>query len=300
MPYTGISTLFQQIVRNTQLSQASLDDASGKHERVRRALNKRYWSTDSGSANSMLVGSYGKNTEITPPSDIDILFELPWSVYTRFNDRTGNVQSQLLQEVKSVLLDTFPSTDVCGDGQVVSVPFSSYAVEVLPAFHSSDGEYWHANSNDGGSWRKTDPVAERSALASSNARTGGKTTHLVKLAKAWKRTRNVKIKSFVLELAAVRFLDQWAYDTANGAFTSYSWYDFMMRDFFPWLLVQRNSSWYLPGLQIYDTIAVGDAWVAQAEFAASASARATEHGQADRLESAKSEWRNVFGIYVPT
>src|SRR5919109_911786 len=123
MAFEGTSALFQRLIANLQLTSEQTADAAGKHQRVRRALNSWYWGVDNGTANSLLIGSYGKDTEIRPPSDVDILFELPWSVYQRYQDRLGNKQSQLLQEVKSVLERIFPTTRMRGDGQVVVVPF---------------------------------------------------------------------------------------------------------------------------------------------------------------------------------
>jgi hypothetical protein len=293
----GEHAFFEKLVRDVQLGSAAYTDASGKHDRVRRCLNRHYYSHDSGSANSFLVGSYGKNTEIRPPSDIDILFELPPSVWTRYQNRTGNIQSALLQEVKGVLLNSFSTTAICGDGQIVSVPFVTYAVEVLPAFRTQDGRYLHADSNGGGRWRTTHPKQEISDLTTSNAATGGKTIHLVKLAKAWKAARNVAIKSFVLELAAVKFLAQWQHNRlSTGDLSGYGFYDWMMRDFFRWLEGQTNQSWWIPGAT--ELVHTGNAWEAQARFAAAAADRACTHHSADRPVSAKGEWKNVFGDYV--
>ena len=56
----------------------------------------------------------GKDTDIRPPRDVDVLFELPLSVYQRLQSVTGNRQSQLLQEVKSVLPREYPTTALRG------------------------------------------------------------------------------------------------------------------------------------------------------------------------------------------
>jgi hypothetical protein len=293
---SGEFTFFSNLLRDVQLTPGETADAAGKHSRVRSCLNRHYYSVDNGVKNSFLVGSYGKNTEITPPSDVDILFELPYSVWARYQSRLGNVQSHLLQEVRSVLLRSFSTTAIHGDEQIVSVPFSTYAVEVLPAFVTPQGAYVHADANGGGKWRTTHPRQEMIELSRSNAATGGKTIHLVKLAKAWKVSRAVKIKSFVLELAAVKFLAQWPYNTYNGNLTGVAIYDWMMRDFFKWLPSQTDQWWITPGVP--DFVQTGNTWEAQVRFAASASARACEHHAANRPDLALQEWRNVFGPYV--
>lgn len=121
--------------------------------------------------------------------------------------------------------------------------------------------------------------------------------HLVKLAKAWKRARNVSVKSFVLELGAQRFLTQWPHNRgSDGLLTGYGFYDWMMRDFFKWLEERWAESWIIPGTT--DVIYTGSDWRAQAAFATSAATRACEHHSGDRPYSAESEWKNVFAEYL--
>ena len=71
---------------------------------------------------SIYVGSYGRGTAINT-SDLDVLIQLPDSEYERFSSMYGNGQSRLLQAVKNAILDTYPNTDIKGDGQVVVVSF---------------------------------------------------------------------------------------------------------------------------------------------------------------------------------
>jgi len=292
MPYEGVSTLFQNLVMNTQLTPEQYDDASGKHHRVRAVLNQAYYGITNNTANSFVVGSYGKNTEIKPPSDIDILFCLPPSVYERFSKRSGNIQSQLLQEVKEVLQANWKSTSMKADGQIIFVPFVTYAIEVLPTFLLQSTQYWHADANNGGQWRTTDPKAEKERITTSNIATKGKTIHLIKLAKAWKESRTVKIKSLVLELLATNFLTQWQHTNTTG----YVYYDFMIRDFLNYLLGYKNSYVTIPGTG--DVVFTGDLWVAQATFAYNAAIRAADYGAEDKLSSAKTEWGSIFGNYL--
>ena len=70
---------------------------------ITKKLNKHYYDIDDDESNMYIVGSVGRTTAIKNTSDLDILFNLPKSVYDRINDNDGNKQSQLLQEVKNVL-----------------------------------------------------------------------------------------------------------------------------------------------------------------------------------------------------
>ncbi|MBM3552614.1 MAG: nucleotidyltransferase [Alphaproteobacteria bacterium] len=151
---------FNRFLSNICLTDAQKTDGVTKRESVCRALNANYYASSSGTANSRYVGSWGKTTRIRPPRDVDVLFELPTSVYNRFEGRTGNKQSQLLQEVKTVLSATFPNTNIRGDGPVVMVPFVSFAVELLPAFRLTNDRFWIPVTADGGKYVTTDPDAE--------------------------------------------------------------------------------------------------------------------------------------------
>lgn len=57
-------------------------------------------------------------------------------------------------------MKTYPDTDMSGDGQIVLVRFGSYSVEVVPAFRLQNGRYWIRDTNNGGSYKQTDPRAE--------------------------------------------------------------------------------------------------------------------------------------------
>jgi hypothetical protein len=88
------------------------------HAGVRRSLNSHCYDSSSASANSFLIGSWGKYTKTRPPRDIDLYFVLPYEIYQRFESVQGNKQSALLQEDRRVLQGTYPNTNLRGDGQV--------------------------------------------------------------------------------------------------------------------------------------------------------------------------------------
>ena len=111
---------------------------------------------------SIYVGSYGRGTAINT-SDLDVLIQLPDSEFNRFSSMYVNGQSRLLQAVKNAILDTYPNTDIKGDGQVVVVSFTDgMRFEILPAFKIQN--YWGYNAtyrypdtHMGGNWMTTNP-----------------------------------------------------------------------------------------------------------------------------------------------
>lgn len=315
-----VAQRFNKFLSNIQLTKAQLEDAITKHTGIRRVLHEAYYSSaykslaeaqrelaiyksrvieayvksdvqlDEGYKyrTSLLVGSYGKNTAIAPPSDIDILFELPASELSRYDSYAYNGQSQLLQDVKKVLQKTYPRTHIRADGQIVSVPFSSYKVEVLPAFKRKDGSYCYPDTHGGGSWRITNPKAEMEYISSSNKRTKGNTVKLIKLIKAWKHHCNVPIASLVIELRAINFLKGWAYYDKGATY-----YDWMIRDFFSELIDCVNGHCKIPGID--EKKQYGDAWESKARTASARSTKACEYEAEDNYSLATVEWKKIFG-----
>lgn len=156
-----------------KISQNHRNLISLRYHTVTRAINNEFWSSSSDSLHSLYVGSYGRNTAIDT-SDIDILVELPSSLFDRFNNLSGNSQSRLLQTVRNAILNAYPRSDVRADGQVVKIAFSDgMDFEIVPAFKSWDGTYKYPDSNTGGSWKSTNPKAEQEAMLQKNRNSNG-------------------------------------------------------------------------------------------------------------------------------
>lgn len=161
------------------ISSEQRSDISYRYKRITRAINREFWDSESVTEHSSYVGSYGRGTAIDT-SDIDILMELPRDMYNQYDAHKGNGQSRLLQTVKNAILETFPHSDVRGDGQVVVVNFTDgIKFEILPAFKNLD--YWgrwtrkydYPDSNMGGNWLSTNPKAEQEAMEQKNRESNG-------------------------------------------------------------------------------------------------------------------------------
>jgi hypothetical protein len=102
-PWVAVRQRFAQLNQNTSLTLLQKVDGRTKLSGVLNCLNQGYYDLPSGEANSLLIGSWGKDLATRPPRDVDVYFVLPPDVYYRFQNRLGNVQSALLQEVRGVL-----------------------------------------------------------------------------------------------------------------------------------------------------------------------------------------------------
>lgn len=285
---------FNLFLSRLELSPLQRNNALTKAANVDRVLRNTYYPLLGMSNHAhIIVGSYLKGTAIAPPSDIDILFILPYHNFKRINSYAENCQSALLQEIKTKLLNSFPKTEIKADGQAVLVPFSSYNIEVVPCFRSTNNLYVIPDSNDGGKWKFTCPSEEKRSLQASNFRCLGNTIKLIKMIKAWKNYCSVDIKSLVIELRSIYFLEKWAHYNKGSVY-----YDWMIRDFFGELLKYVNGSCIIPGLQ--EKIEYGDAWKSKAETAMSCAQKACEYESMKKPELVSQEWKKIFGDRFPS
>ena len=104
---------FNEFISNLQID--NFDDINTSLEGIAKKLNQKYYD-NSTTDNYLMVGSMGRNTSIKGESDIDVIYELPDGVFERFDDYESNGQSQLLNEIRDVLKEKYPSTDIKGDG----------------------------------------------------------------------------------------------------------------------------------------------------------------------------------------
>lgn len=290
----GVGENFKAFCDNLIVDNQS--DISYRYKRITKRLNLDFWSTDSETSHSLYLGSYGRNTAIKGFSDLDMLFQLPYSEYTRFNNYTGNGQSALLQEVRESIKKTYSVTSIGGDGQVVVVPFTDeMKFEVLPAFLNNNDSYTYPDSNNGGSWKTTNPKPEIDAMQLRDNTYKGNLRRLCRMMRAWKGKNSVSIKGLLIDTLAYQFVGSWEYRDK-----SYLYYDYMVRDFLLYLSNQDTNKqyWTAPGSGSY-VYKIGS-FQYKAKQAYNVSLEAIDHDSNSRPYSASSKWREIFGTKYPT
>ncbi|KXI28031.1 SMODS domain-containing nucleotidyltransferase [Paraglaciecola hydrolytica] len=159
----SLSNWFSDFCSNLQIQDGGT--ISSRYKAITRRLNTDFWSTTSDTSHSLYVGSYGRGTSIQGFSDLDMVFELPSSLYFQYDKYTGNGQSALLQSVRNSMQKTYSTSSIGGDGQIVSVSFQDgITFEVVPVFTNKSDSYTYPDSNGGGSWKTTNPRPEISAI----------------------------------------------------------------------------------------------------------------------------------------
>lgn len=188
---------------------------SNRYRRITKSINRTFWNSDSETAHSFYVGSYGRGTAIDT-SDLDVLFEMPDEEYDHFTSVYSNGQSRLLQAVKNAILDTYPNTKIKGDGQVVVIRFSDgMKFEILPAFRNNtiwgwDGTYKYPDTHMGGNWMTTNPKAEQEAIKEKNNTSNGL------LYETCKHIRYVRDNYYSTYHLSGVIIDTFCYDAIKG------------------------------------------------------------------------------------
>lgn len=268
-----------------------------RYSRITRRLNTDFWTTTSDTAHSLYVGSYGRNTAIAGFSDVDMIFQLPYSEYERYNNYSGNGQSALLQAVKASIEKTYATTSIRADGQVIMVPFDDgITFEVVPTFVNDNDSFTFPNANDGGSWKVTNPRPEIKAIRDRNAVTNGNLIPLSRMMRDWKNKWSVPVGGLLIDTLAYQFIETWEHRDK-----SFVYYDYMCRDFFKWMANQdENQEWWrAPGSGQY--VWGKGLFQYKAKRCYNLSLEAIEHEMATpkREWSAKQKWREIFTTNFP-
>ncbi|PIR38563.1 MAG: nucleotidyltransferase [Alphaproteobacteria bacterium CG11_big_fil_rev_8_21_14_0_20_39_49] len=288
----SLTSNFYDFCSSISLSQDKKDSISCRYKRITKQLNKDFWDTDSELSHSLYVGSYGRGTCINKVSDIDILFQMPYSVYKQYNSHLGNGQSALLQAVKNSLTRTYSTSHLRGDGQVVQINFDdNIKFEIVPVFINKDERsFTFPDSNNGGSWKITDPKSEQNAISSIDKLCNYNLKHLCRMARSWKSQQRVPISGMLIDTLAYSFIQTWKYKDK-----SYTYYDWMFRDFLEFLfgLSETQEYWLAPGSK--KAVYKKDNFHYKAKTSYNMSLDAIEYMRKNMEYSAIQRWKEILG-----
>lgn len=286
---------FNQFCKNLRMSASVVSNVQSRYHAITKRINQDFWSSNSDTLHSFYVGSYGRGTAIYT-SDIDIVVELPWSEFSKYDNYSGNGQSALLQAVRNSLMKTYSSSRVSADGQVVDISFSDgVKFEVVPAFKWFDSSgYSYPDTNNGGSWKGMNPKDEIKAFNELNATTNGNLKRLCRMMRAWNTQKGVLMPGILIDTLAYRFMQRYKH-----ADKSYTYYDWMSRDFFQHLMdVADQDYWLIPGSgrKVYDKYGFD----CEAKEAQAKCLEALTHGDNDYYYLWHDDWRSIYGSKFPT
>jgi tRNA nucleotidyltransferase (CCA-adding enzyme) len=177
------SQTFKDFLANIKIGDDKAVDISYRYGRITKALNQEFRDTDSKTANSLQVGSYGRYTGINGISDLDMLFIMPASKWIDYNKPGG--QTKLLQDTKTAISKTYPSSDIKVDRCVVTVNFTDSHIDVQPVFEVEEQDYRYPDTYGDGSWKITKPRKEMDAMVEFETNKNRNLRRLCKMARSW-------------------------------------------------------------------------------------------------------------------
>lgn len=292
----SVADYFLQFCVVLRIGAEKRSSIASRTQAITRRLNLDFRLLNSESMNRFYGGSYGRGTGIVSVSDIDLIYELPASVYAQYNAYAGNGQSALLQAVKNSIAKTYPSTALGGDGQVVVIRFTDgIKYDVLPAFANQAGGYTFADTNNGGQWRACKPKQEIEEFSKRNRECNGNLVELSRMARAWKDKNSVPMSGMLIDTLAYQFIGTWPHRDK-----SYLYYDYLTRDFFAYLaaLPEEQQYWLTPGSGSYAWKSGSFSYKArQAELRAR---EAIAHLVSGQNWSAKQKFIEIYGTSFPS
>lgn len=281
-----ISEMFQGLLDNLKIDNA--DVISLRYEEITASLNKKFRDTESKTANSLQVGSYGRWTAIKGISDLDMLYIMP---ATKWADYKDGKQYELLSDTKDAIKARYPTTEIFVDRLVVRVLYKSFHVEVQPVFENTDVSFTYPDSYNGGKWKDTKPREEIKAMSEFDANKNKNLRRLCKMARAWKNKHGVAMGGLLIDTLAHNFLKS----TSDYDDKSYTYYDWMTRDFFQYLMNEPDKDHY-QALGSGQDVKVKKKFQKKAKKAYQLSLKAIEAGETD---AANDKWKKIFGRSFP-
>jgi len=201
---TTITSSFQKLKENLEITGLQTSTVSTRQNNVRDVIKK-----DLSVLDSFLTGSYSRSTMIAPlkEADVDIFVVLDSKYFHNYNNAQNGGQAGLLDLLKRTLRKTYTETpDISRNGQAVTIRFTDFMVDVVPAFNRQGGGYLIPNAISQ-NWISTDPKKHVEIVANSNKAHNGDFVPLVKMIKAWNKNNNKYFSSFHLEVLALSILN---------------------------------------------------------------------------------------------
>lgn len=286
----SVSDMFKGFLDNLKVDNA--EQISLRYGEITRSLNQQFRDSDSTTANSRQVGSYGRYTGIKGISDLDMLYIMPKG---KWDEYKNGGQSRLLTDVKDAIKARYPKTNIRVDRLVITVTYSNFHIEVQPVFQEidSNGEIYfkYPDTYYGGKWKDTKPLQEILAIKTLNEEKNKNLRSLCKMARAWKNKHGVVMGGLLIDTLAYNFLKSTTYFDNK----SYLYFDYLSRDFFKYLADEPAKDHYqAPGSN--QDVKVKRKFQDKARNAYDLCLKAID---VDPGESSSDKWKKIYGRHFP-
>jgi len=283
---------FDELRRNLELTGLQETTVATRQQKVRDAVAGQLAVVD-----DFLTGSYRRRTLIGPlkQADIDIVVVLD-------RDYKKRGPRAVLELVKKVLLDKYTKgTQISRNGQAVTITFTDFIVDVVPAFVRP----WWADTGwdicDSGSdcWISTNPKRHVEISARANRVHSGQLVPRIKQLKAWNRAAGDPLRSFHVEALAWSIFGRswWWYNSQASDWISTTYFLKKARGKLRERLhdpagTGKDVAAYLHGTAL-------DSAVSKVETAYDRCVQAAKAFEADDPAAMHEAYGRVFGNYYP-
>jgi hypothetical protein len=195
---TTIAQGFTKLQDNLQITDLQESTVDTRQRTVREAVAKELTVLT-----SFVTGSYRRGTLIAPLSqaDVDIFVILDASYYS------ADGYANLIDRVKRVLKGTYPSTpEISRNGQAVTITFTDFTVDVVPAFYRQGGGYLIPDAVMK-RWISTDPTQHVTIWNNANTAHFQQLVPVIRMIKQWNRAHSALLRSFHLETLVLQTLN---------------------------------------------------------------------------------------------
>lgn len=280
---TTVTSGFQKLRENLEISGLQASTVSVRQTNVRDAVKKEL-----NVSADFLTGSYIRNTMIAPLVDVDVdVFVVLDSQYF-----SQDGQATLLDRMKRVLKRTYPSTpDISRDGQAVTITFTDFKVDVVPAFDRQGGGYLIPNTI-GNEWISTNPKTHVALWTQRNKLHNGDLIPLIKMLKGWNRGHGSYLRSFYLETLTLQIFNG---ITISSLPSAVRYFFDKARTSVGYALTDPAGYSVIRGLSQSDQ----DQVKSRIESAYTRALNAEDAERRGRTEDAFHYWRLIFDDYFP-
>jgi hypothetical protein len=284
---------FERLRTNLELTGLQERTVANRQASLRAALERQLTVVD-----SFLTGSYRRQTLIRPLSraDVDIVVVLNRSY------RESGPRAVLDLVKKAPLAEYTTGTKISRNGQAVTITFTDFTVDVVPAFvrpwwSTWDEECWDICDSGNARWIATNPKRHVAISSKANALHDGELIPRIKQLKAWNRTAGAPLRSFHLEALAWSIFGRssWWYHPQASDWNSARYFFKKARGRLREPLPDPAGAGKDIGAYLHGTAL--DEAVSRAESALKRCERADEAAKNDDLAAMHDAYRRVFGDY---
>lgn len=249
---------------------------------------------------SLLIGSYDRDTlpRLLSKGDVDVMVVMHYTHNAGWHTADGTTYA--LQKFQRVLAAAFKDTPCGVDRNCVTLKYSQFRLDVVPAFYFNDGSYAIPDTYRR-AWLPTQPKQFKERITALNKSMDGSFVPLVKMIKAWNaQWTTTRIRSFHLEcmiaLACAQYTQRYTYSSlANVVFASLATY--LAGPIYDPVSGDRLDQYLDTSSQPSDRVTL----VRRAQAAAKAAEAAENAGNSigSLPKTAIDQWKAIFGEFFP-